>query len=71
MTIGDTGVLATWLDGRLVHEASATPAPGKANVADASGARDDCPCSAHYDRFPIATPVPDAAVSKKILDGEQ
>ena len=58
MTIGDTVVLATWLDGRLVHEASPTPP-----VADSSGTRDDCPCSRHYGRFPLATPVPGASVT--------
>jgi predicted amidohydrolase YtcJ len=58
-TIGDTVVLATWLDGRLVHEASPTPAP----VVDSSGTRDDCPCSRHYGRLPLATPVPGASVT--------
>jgi urease alpha subunit len=60
-TIGDTVVLATWLDGRLVHEASPTPPPG--GVADSSGTRDDCPCSRHYGRFPLATPVPGVSVT--------
>ena len=64
-TIGDTVVLATWLAGRLVYEASPTQAPGK-DVAGSSGTRDDCPCAPHYDRFPLATPGPDAAVSKEI-----
>jgi predicted amidohydrolase YtcJ len=63
VAIGDTVVLATWLDGRLVHEASPTPAPGAINVVDSSGIRDDCPCSRHYGRFPLATPVPGASMT--------
>src|SRR4051812_4213948 len=38
-TFGDTVVLSTWLDGRLVHEGPPVPPPSGESVADPNAAR--------------------------------